>query len=98
MLQPDKIVHEPARLVILTVLSSCGSADFLFLQRATALSKGNLSVQLSKLEEAKLITISKSFEGKKPHTAVKLTAKGARELAQYWSTMDRIRNNGTPHA
>ena len=42
----SRVVHEPARLAILTVLSACQAADFVFLRTATALSAGNLSVQL----------------------------------------------------
>jgi DNA-binding transcriptional ArsR family regulator len=91
VVQPDKFVHEPARLIILTVLSACKSAEFLFLQRATGLTKGNLSVQMSKLEEAGLIDIEKAFEGKKPVTSATLTAKGSRALADYWKAMDDIR-------
>ncbi|HEY3056658.1 MAG TPA: transcriptional regulator, partial [Thermoanaerobaculia bacterium] len=53
----DRLVHEPARLSILTALSACKSADFLFLQRLTGLSKGNLSSHLSKLEEGGLVAI-----------------------------------------
>lgn len=89
--QPDKLIHEPARLSILTVLSSCGNADFVYLQRVTGLTRGNLSVQLSKLEEAGLVTITKSFAGKKPNTAIVLNDKGCRALAEYWMTMDRMR-------
>ena len=94
VLQPDKFVHEPARLAILTVLSACKSAEFLFLQRATTLTKGNLSVQLSKLEEGGLIEIRKAFEGKKPVTRAVLTGKGARALARYWAAMDELRRRG----
>ncbi len=94
VVQPDKFVHEPARLAILTVLSACKSAEFLFLQRATELTKGNLSVQLSKLEEAGLVEIRKAFEGKKPVTSAVLTAKGSRTLASYWAAMDEIRRRG----
>jgi hypothetical protein len=57
----DRQVHEPARLAILTVLSACERADFLFLERATGLTRGNLSVQLSRLEEAGLIEIEKTI-------------------------------------
>ena len=92
MLQPDKLIHEPARLAILTVLSSCATADFIFLQRVTGLTKGNLSVQLSKLEESNLITITKEFIGKKPSTSAGLTEKGCQALADYWLTMDQIRS------
>lgn len=87
----DRLVHEPARLAILTALSSCRTADFLFLQNATGLSKGNLSVQLSKLEEAGLIRIRKEIVDKKTHTTASLSVRGEREIATYWKTMDRLR-------
>ncbi len=95
VVHPDKFVHEPARLAILTVLSACKSAEFLFLQRVTALTKGNLSVQLSKLEEAGLIEIQKMFEGKKPITRAVLLTKGALALTTYWGAMDKIRRRGS---
>src|ERR1039457_4635004 len=44
----DRLIHEPARLAILTVLSSVRDADFVFLQRATGLTKGNLSSHLDR--------------------------------------------------
>jgi DNA-binding transcriptional ArsR family regulator len=87
----DRLIHEPARLAILTVLSSCRAADFLFLQNATALSKGNLSVQLSKLEEAGLIRIKKEIVGKKTRTTASLSAQGSKEIAAYWRVMDKLR-------
>jgi DNA-binding MarR family transcriptional regulator len=79
----DRLVHEPARLLILTILSPVASADFLFLQRETGLTKGNLSAHLSKLEEAGYIKIEKTFKGKLPLTVCKLTATGKKALAQY---------------
>ena len=88
----DKFIHEPARLAILTVLSSCSRADFLFLLRVTGLSKGNLSVQLRRLEEAGHLTMEKSFVGKKTRTTVSLSRLGARELKGYWETIDRLRS------
>ena len=51
----DRMIHDPSRLAILTALSSCRSADFLYLQRLTGLSKGNLSSHLAKLEDAGLV-------------------------------------------
>ncbi len=87
----DRIIHEPARLAILTVLSACRAADFLFLQNATGLSKGNLSVQLTNLEEAGLIRIRREIVGKKTRTTASLSARGEREIAAYWKIMDRVR-------
>lgn len=88
---PNRLVHEPARLAILTVLSSCASADFVFLQNTTGLSKGNLSVQLTNLEQAGLVIIDKQIIDKKTRTTVHLSNHGAAEVNEYWKTMDEIR-------
>jgi len=85
------MVHEPARLAILTVLSSCAAADFVFLQNVTALSKGNLSVQLSTLEQAGLIIVTKEIVDKKTRTTARLTDRGRGEIDDYWKAMDAIR-------
>src|SRR5215203_1388677 len=79
----DRLVHEPARLLIVTILSSVVSADFLFLQRETGLTKGNLSAHLSKLEEAGYVEIEKTFKGKLPLTICKLTFTGKSALKAY---------------
>ena len=79
----DRLIHEPARLLIATILSSVASADFLFLQRETGLTKGNLSAHLSKLEAASYVKIEKTFKGKLPLTVCKLTAAGRKALTQY---------------
>jgi DNA-binding MarR family transcriptional regulator len=79
----DRRIHEPARLLIVTILASAASADFLFLQRETGLTKGNLSAHLSKLEEAGYIKIEKTFKGKLPLTICKLTPAGQKALKAY---------------
>ena len=83
----DRVIHEPARLAIVTVLSSCEEADFLFLERATKLSRGNLSVQLTRLEDAGVIEIDKRIEHKRTLTTAKLTDQGRRTLNAYWDSM-----------
>ena len=79
----NRLIHEPARLLIVTILSTVASADFLFLQRETGLTKGNLSAHLSRLEEAGYVKVEKTFKGKLPLTVCKLTAAGKKALAQY---------------
>jgi DNA-binding MarR family transcriptional regulator len=59
------------------------SADFLFLQRETGLTKGNLSAHLSKLEAAEYVKIEKTFKGKLPLTVCKLTTSGKSALKAY---------------
>jgi DNA-binding MarR family transcriptional regulator len=88
---PNRLVHEPARLAILTVLCSCESADFVFLRRVTGLTKGNLSVQLVNLEQAGLVVITKEVVERKMRTTVKLSKRGTAEIEEYWQTMDAIR-------
>jgi len=87
----DRLVHEPARLAILTSLGTCESADFLFLQRLTGLTKGNLSSHLAKLEEAGLVAVTKRFVGRKPLTTVALTAAGAEATDRHWAELQRLR-------
>jgi DNA-binding transcriptional ArsR family regulator len=88
----DPLVHEPARLAILTVLSSVKEGDFTFLQRATGLTKGNLSSHLTRLEDAKLVRIDKRFVGKKPNTNVTLTPSGRTRIARHWQQLERLRD------
>jgi DNA-binding transcriptional ArsR family regulator len=87
----DRMIHEPGRLAILTVLSSVKDADFVFLQRTTGLTKGNLSSHLSKLEAAGLVEISKRFIHKKPNTSVALTALGRTRTERHWDQLERLR-------
>ena len=79
----DRLIHEPARLLIVTILSTVESADFLFLQRETELTKGNLSAHLGKLEEAGYVNIEKTFKGKLPLTVCKLTETGQQAFDGY---------------
>lgn len=89
----DRMIHEPARLAIVAVLSACESADFKYLLNVTGLSKGNLSAQLSKLEEAGYVSIAKEFKGKYPHTECKLTADGRRAFKAYWEQYQALNNH-----
>ncbi len=91
----NRVIHEPARLAILTVLSACAMADFKYLQTATGLSKGNLSVQLSRLEEAGLTASQRVIERKQTLTTVVLSEMGRSELARYWRQIERLRAHAT---
>jgi DNA-binding transcriptional ArsR family regulator len=86
----DRVVHEPARLAILAVLSGADEVDFAFMQAATGLTKGNLSRQAGKLEEVDYITIRKYFKGKIPATGYRITPAGRDAFAGYWERMAAI--------
>jgi len=86
----DRLIHEPARLMILAHLHVVESADFLFLMRQTGLTWGNLSSHLSKLEAAGYIDIEKGFKGKKPHTMLRITDEGRAALREYQQSMRQV--------
>src|SRR5687767_13314223 len=87
----NRLVHEPSRLAILTALSACDKADFIFLLNVTGLTKGNLSSHLSRLERAGLIQIQKRFEGKQPVTYARLTPEGRDAIRDHWKRLESVR-------
>ena len=84
---PDPFLHELARLRLLVILSVVKTADFVFLLRQSGLSRGNLSVQMTKLSEAELVEIEKSFVNNRPRTVYALTTKGREALRTYKADM-----------
>ena len=85
----DRLVHEPARLMVLAFLFVTESADFIFLANQTGLTLGNLSSHVAKLEEAGYVKVEKSFRGKRPNTQLRLTAPGRRAFGEYRERMER---------
>ena len=79
----DRIIHEPARYLIMAYLSVAESADAIFLQRQTALTWGNLSSHLRKLETAGYVAVKKEFIDRKPHTMLEMTPEGREAFARY---------------
>ena len=90
----DKVIHEPARLRIMMILTGIEQADFNFLLTTVSLTRGNLSRHIEKLESAGYLKVKKSFKGKMPNTNYQLTQKGSKALAQYWENLDAVRQLG----
>jgi DNA-binding transcriptional ArsR family regulator len=86
----DRTIHEPARLLIVAILSAVESADFLYLLQATGLTKGNLSSHLSKLEEAGYVEIEKGYVGKVPRTLCRISKSGLEALENYRQQMQLV--------
>jgi DNA-binding MarR family transcriptional regulator len=86
----DRLIHEPARLMILATLAVVESADFLFVMRQTGLTFGNLSSHMSRLEEAGYIEVEKRFIGKKPNTLLRLTLSGRTAFDDYRRQMEQV--------
>ena len=86
----DRVIHEPARYMIMAHLYVLESADFLFLMSRTGFTKGNLSSHITKLEEVGYLEVIKEFLGKKPHTMLRLTRKGRKAFEDYRRTMRNV--------
>ena len=86
----DRVIHEPARLLITAHLYVIESADYVFLMQNTGLTWGNLSSHLSKLEAAGYVEITKEFVERKPHTMVKLTEAGRSAFDDYRRQMKAL--------
>lgn len=83
----DVLVHEPARLRLLALLAMVERADFMYLLRRTGLSRGNLSVQLGRLESAGLVELDRRLEGRRARTSYSLTQRGLAALRDYKRTL-----------
>jgi len=83
----DRLVHSPARLSILTYLSVVEEGDAVYLLNQTGLTWGNLSANVTKLQEAGYIEVVKEFKDKKPHTLLKLTDRGRKAFHDYQNKM-----------
>lgn len=89
----DRLVHEPARLVIMASLYVVESGDYTFLMRQSGLTWGNLSAHLSKLEEAGYIQVEKTYRGKRPYTLVRLSETGRAVFKSYVTKMKTVLGN-----
>jgi DNA-binding transcriptional ArsR family regulator len=86
----DRVVHEPARLVLVANLSVVEEADFVFLSKQTGLTAGNISFHMAKLEEAGYVQIDKQFVGKKPRTTYRLTSSGREAFVRHRRQLEEV--------
>jgi len=86
----DRLVHEPARLAILTVLAEADEVEFRFLEGVTGLTKGNISSHVSKLEAAGYVTVRKWFKGRVPTTSYSITPAGRAALESYRAALKAL--------
>lgn len=89
----DRLVHEPARLAILTALAACRETDFTFLQSITGVTVGNLSSHLTKLEQAGFVVIEKRTRGRFPLTVISITRTGDEAISKHWKRLDELRRS-----
>ncbi len=79
----DPLLHSELRLAIMSLLISVEKAEFTYLKEQTEATAGNLSVQITKLEDAGYIIVKKGFKGKIPQTTCNITKKGIEAFEKY---------------
>lgn len=96
----DPVLHSQVRLAVMSVLAGVKSASFSYLLDVVSTSKGNLSFQLRKLEEAGYIRIDKTFKNRFPLTTCSITPEGVRamekyvnSISSYFKTLNQKTNN-----
>ena len=90
MTEVNRVIHEPARLLVVALLAGVKEADFLWIQRESDLTKGNLSAHLARLEDAGYVEIEKTYRGKIPLTVLRLTREGQRAFDAYRKEMNGL--------
>ena len=87
----DRVIHEKARLSILTSLVAHPKGlTFGDLKALCDVTDGNLSRHLQVLEEAGFVSIVKSFERNRPRTACRITAEGRKRYLKYLDVLERV--------
>ncbi len=86
----DRLVYERVRLGIMSALAVREELTFVELKALFEVSDGNLSAHARKLEEAQYITCSKSFAGRRPRTAYRLTQAGKAALNRYLDHVEAV--------
>jgi DNA-binding MarR family transcriptional regulator len=90
----DAVIHERARLAIVSALAVAPELSFNELKATLALTDGNLSTHSRILEEAGYIVIQKSFKDRRPFTTMRLSPKGRKAFQRYLETLRQIINRG----
>ena len=86
----DRVIHEKTRLAMISALAVNPTLTFNELKAVLKTTDGNVSVHARKLEDAKYISCTKSFEGRVPRTEYKLTTAGRRALERYLDHMEAL--------
>ena len=87
----DRVIHERARLSVLTsLITNPKGLAFNDLKQLCALTDGNLSRHLSVLEKAKMVEIIRGHDRNRPLTMCRITASGRKRYLEYLATLEQV--------
>jgi DNA-binding MarR family transcriptional regulator len=87
----DRVIHERARLSVLTsLITNPKGLTFNDLKQLCTLTDGNLSRHLSVLEEARMVEIIRGHDRNRPQTICRITASGRKRYLDYLTTLEQV--------
>jgi DNA-binding MarR family transcriptional regulator len=87
----DRVIHERARLSVLTsLITNARGVTFNDLKELCSLTDGNLSRHLRVLERAKMVEIDKGYDRNRPLTVCRITASGRKRYLEYLNTLEQV--------
>ena len=95
-LQLNRVIHEKGRLAIMSMLAATPELSFTELRDALAMTDGNLTTHIRTLQQEGYVSVSKSFQNRRPLTTCSLTAAGRRAFTEYLNLLERIVQQNRP--
>jgi DNA-binding MarR family transcriptional regulator len=89
-LQLDRVIHEKGRLAIMSMLAAAAELSFTELRNALDMTDGNLTTHIRTLQEAGYVSVTKSFQNRRPLTTCAVTAGGKKAFANYINLLEQI--------
>jgi len=89
-LQLDRVIHEKGRLPIMSLLAASPELSFTELREQLNMTDGNLSVHIKTLQEAGFVSVTKTFQNRRPLTTCSLTSAGRKAFAEYIDLLEQI--------
>ena len=89
-LKLDRVIHERQRLAIMSLLAATSELSFTDMRDTLGMTDGNLTAHIQKLQEAGYVSVTKSYQAKRPLTTYALTAPGKRAFTAYIDLLERI--------
>lgn len=89
-LQLDRVIHEKGRLAIMSMLAAAPELSFTEMRDALSMTDGNLTTHIRTLQEAGYVSVTKSFQNKRPLTTCSLTPAGKKAFGDYINLLEAI--------
>ena len=95
-LQLDRVIHEKGRLAIMSLLAASAELSFTELRDALEMTDGNLTTHIRALQQEGYVSVSKSFQNRRPLTTCSLTADGRKAFSEYIDLLEKIVRQNKP--